>query len=176
MKAKLSLGLFILCCPMVLWAHGPTPQKANESVLINAPIAKVWELLRKFEKISLWHPDLKDSLGDGKKEEPRVRTLVMQNNEQVTEEMDFFSDQDHEYGYRLKTENVKALPVSSYTVKIQATPGEAGQTTVVSAKSRFYRGDTGNTPPESLNDEAATKAMSAFFKNGLQGLKQTLEK
>jgi mxaD protein len=42
-------------------------------------------------------------------------------------------------------------------------------------KSRFYRGDTGNSPPENLNDEAAVNAMNQFFKNGLAGLKQKLE-
>jgi mxaD protein len=47
---------------------------------------------------------------------------------------------------------------------------------VVTLKSRFYRGDTGNTPPEKLNDEAAVKAMNEFFKNGLSGLKRKLEK
>ncbi|MDD2739535.1 MAG: SRPBCC family protein, partial [Methylomonas lenta] len=36
---------------------------------------------------------------------------------------------------------------------------------------RFYRGDTGNTPPENLNDEAAVKAMTQFINNALNGLK-----
>jgi len=47
---------------------------------------------------------------------------------------------------------------------------------VVTFKSRFYRGDTGNAPPENLNDAAAVKAMDNFFRNGLAGLKQKLEK
>jgi mxaD protein len=47
---------------------------------------------------------------------------------------------------------------------------------VVTFKSRFYRGDTGNAPPENLTDTAAVKAMDNFLKEGLAGLKQKLEK
>ncbi len=91
------------------------------------------------------------------------------------ESLDYYSDKDHEYNYRLKTENITAFPASSYTTNLQVTTGDAGSS-VVTLKSRFYRGDTGNTPPETLNDETAVKAMNAFFKNGLAGLKQKLEK
>jgi mxaD protein len=59
---------------------------------------------------------------------------------------------------------------------MQLTAGETADSSVVTLKSRFYRGDTSNTPPENLSDEAAVKAMDAFFKNGLSGLKQKLEK
>ena len=40
---------------------------------------------------------------------------------------------------------------------------------------RFYRADTGNYPPDDLNDEAAMNAMKMFFKMGLAALKQKVE-
>lgn len=175
MNKTLIFGFSLWIVSSAAWSHGPTPQKLDERIEIKAPVDKVWELLRKFEKASEWHGGIKQSLGDGKQGEPRVRTLVLPNDEQLVEEMDFFSDQDHEYGYRLKQENIKALPVSSYSVKFQAIPGASSNSTVVTVKSRFYRGDTGNTPPESLNDAAAVKAMSDFFKTGLDSLRQKLE-
>jgi len=92
----------------------------------------------------------------------------------LEEGLDYFSDADHEYNYRLKTENTDVFPVSSYTTAIQLIA--EGNKTNVKWKSRFYRGDTGNTPPKRLNDEAAVKAMDSFILNGLQGLKETLEK
>ncbi|NOU22807.1 MAG: SRPBCC family protein, partial [Methyloglobulus sp.] len=70
--------------------------------------------------------------------------------------------------------NVKALPTSSYSVSVSVTQGASPEATEVTFKSRFYRGDTGNTPSENLNDEAAVKAMNAYFKNGLDGLKKFL--
>jgi mxaD protein len=77
------------------------------------------------------------------------------------------------YSYRMDQENVDALPVSSYSATIVVKP--AGQGSEVSWSGRFYRGDTNNEPPENLNDEAAIKAMDAFFKHGLAGLKNVSE-
>lgn len=166
----------LLILPLLAIAHGPTPQKAKESVTINAPVSTVWETVKVFDDIVNWHPDVKQSIGDGKHESGGKRTITLQNDGELVEELDFYSDKDHEYSYRLKTENVQAFPASSYSVTLQVTPGSDTSNSTVVLKSRFYRGDTGNTPPENLNDESAVKAMNAFFKNGLDGLKQKLEK
>ncbi|MDD5275637.1 MAG: SRPBCC family protein [Methylovulum sp.] len=166
----------LLIFPLSALAHGPTPQKAKESVTINAPVSTVWEAVKAFDGIANWHPDVKSSAGDGKHESGGIRTITLQNGGQLVEELDFYSDKDHEYSYRLKTENVQAFPASSYSVTLQVAPGSDADNSTVVLKSRFYRGDTGNTPPENLNDEAAVKAMNAFFKNGLDGLKQKLAK
>lgn len=176
MKFSRSAFIAFLLFPVLALAHGPTPQKANESIVINAPVDAVWNAVKQFDGISSWHPDVKESSGDGKHVSGGQRTITLQNGGQLVEELDAYDDSKHEYSYRLKTENVQALPSSSYSVSLQVTAGEASGSSVVSLKSRFYRGDTGNTPPENLSDAAAVKAMNAFFKNGLAGLKQKLEK
>lgn len=173
--------LFIILSGLLLMsfaalAHGPTPQKGLESVAINVPLETVWDAVKQFGSIADWHPDVKESVGDGKHESGGTRTLTLQNGGQIVEELDFYSDKDHEYSYRLKKENVEAFPTSSYSMEIQVKPGDAEGTTRVTLKSRFYRGDTGNTPPEHLNDAAAIKTVSEFMKNGLNGLKTKLEK
>ncbi|CAD6879600.1 MxaD protein [Methylomonas albis] len=171
--------IFSFCILLLSWqahAHGPTPQKAKESLTIQAPIAKVWAELKNFDDIANWHTDLKKSAGDGKNQSGGVRTLTFQNDEVITEELDYYNEAEHEYSYRLKAENTKAVPTSSHTVDVKVVVGETPDSSVVTVKSRFYRGDTGNTPPENLNDEAAVKAMTQFFKNGLNGLKAKLEK
>ncbi|QPK61476.1 SRPBCC family protein [Methylomonas sp. LL1] len=169
------LALCSLLVTMPGHAHGPTPQKAKESVAINAPVAQVWAAVKQFDAIGDWHPDLKKSQGDGNNQSGGVRTLTFQNDETLVEELDFYSEQEHEYSYRLKTENSKAFPTSSHTVELKVAHGDSADSSVVTLKSRFYRGDTGNTPPDNLNDEAAVKAMTQFFKNGLNGLKAKLE-
>jgi len=176
MKFTPAALIAFLLFPVASLAHGPTPQKAKESVVINAPVDAVWAAIKQFDGISSWHPDVKESTGDGKHESGGTRTITLQNGGQLVEELDFYSDKDHEYSYRLKTENVQAFPTSSYSIAMQLTAGETADSSVVTLKSRFYRGDTSNTPPENLSDEAAVKAMNAFFKNGLSGLKQKLEK
>jgi mxaD protein len=166
---KIALG-FIL--PFAVFAHGPTPQKADESIVIQAPVQKVWAVIKQFDGLDKWHPDVKNSAGDGKNESGSVRTITLKNDEQFSEELDFYSEQDHLYKYRLKKENTAALPISSHTTSFQVKQGENENTSVVSIKSRFYRGDTGNTPSNQLNDESAVKAMTTFFKNELNGLQQ----
>jgi mxaD protein len=170
------LLLSFLLLPVASLAHGPTPQKAKESVTINASVDTVWNAIKQFDAIAGWHPDVKASSGDGKNASDGIRTITLQNDGQLVESLDFYSDKDHEYNYRLKVENVTAFPVGSYTTNLQVTAESDANTSVVTLKSRFYRGDSGNTPPENLNDAAAVKAMNAFFKNGLMGLKQKLEK
>ncbi|MDP3589815.1 MAG: SRPBCC family protein [Methylobacter sp.] len=174
---RLTLVLLsFLSFPVASLAHGPTPQKANESITINAPVDAAWNAIKQFDAIVSWHPDVKASSGDGKNASDGIRTITLQNDGQLVESLDFYSDKDHEYNYRLKVENVTAFPVGSYTTNLQVKAGADANTSVVTLKSRFYRGDSGNTPPENLNDAAAVKAMNAFFKNGLMGLKQKLEK
>jgi mxaD protein len=158
--------------PLIAFAHGPTPQKADESIVISAPVEKVWNVIKQFDDVEKWHPDVKNSIGDGKNESGAVRTITLQNNEQFTEELDFYSEADYLYKYRMKKENVAALPISSHTTSFQVKTGETPNTSVVSIKSRFYRGDTGNTPSNQLSDEAAVKAMTEFFKHGLVGIQQ----
>ena len=174
-RLTLTLLSFLLF-PAVSQAHGPTPQKANENMTINAPVDEVWNTVKQFDGIAAWHPDVKASSGDGNNASDGTRTITLQNDGQLVDSLDYYSDKDHEYNYRLKAENVTAFPVSSYTTNLHVTAGSDAGTSVVSLKSRFYRGDTGNTPADNLNDAAAVKAMQAFFKNGLLGLKQKLEK
>ena len=169
----LFFGLLLISLPG--FAHGPTPQKAVESIAIHAPVAKVWLALKQFDAIANWHPDLKHSEGDGKNESGGKRTLTFQNNESLVEELDYYSEQEHEYSFRLKTENTKAFPTSSYSVQLKVVHGDTPESSLVTLKSRFYRGDTGNTPPDNLNDEAAVRAVTQYFKDGLNGLKSKVE-
>lgn len=176
MKPQHFLLPLLFLLPAVSLAHGPTPQKADESIAIAAPLDKVWAAVERFERIADWHPDVAQSTGDGVNATGGTRTLTLQNGAALTESLDHYGAAAHEYSYRLKTPNTEALPVSSYSATLQLSAGDNGQGTVVRWKSRFYRGDTGNQPPENLNDAAAVKAMQGFFKNGLDGLKRHLEK
>jgi mxaD protein len=167
----------ITLLPLATFAHGPTPQKAKESLVINAPVDKVWDAVKDFGAIVNWHPDVKSSQGDGKRESGGIRTVVLQNGGELQDELDFYSDKNHEYSFRLKKENTQAFPVSSYTVSLQVLPAEADiNKSEVTIKGRFYRGDTSNSPPENQNDAAAVEAMNTFIKHGLTGLQQKLEK
>ena len=56
MVRALALGLAALALfPTLASAHGPTRQKATETVEISAPADKVWAIIGNFQDMS-WHP------------------------------------------------------------------------------------------------------------------------
>jgi mxaD protein len=172
----LRLTLFGVACMTVLpvSAHGPTPQKVVETVEIAAPVDRVWKAVEDFGSIAKWNPALAASEGSGGNQQGGKRILTFLNGEKLEEGLDVYDPAGHEYDYRMGQPNVKALPASSYSVIFRLI--SEGNHTKVEWKSRLYRGDTGNEPPEHLSDEAATQAMQAFFRSGLDRLKANLEK
>lgn len=167
------LAIVLMWVSFGVSAHGPTPQKVVESIEINAPVDKVWALVKHFGGIAQWNPALDKSSSDGTDKPGDKRTLTFKNTQVLVEELDAYDESTHEYNYRLSKDNVKALPSSSYSGVLKLSP--AGTGTKVEWKSRLYRGDTGNFPAEDLTDEAAVKAMQDFFKTGLEGLKKIAE-
>lgn len=175
MKPTATLALLAAClaAPLPALAHGPTPQKVDESVEIAAPPEKVWAAVKDFAGIAQWNPAVGKSSGVGGNAPGAQRTLVFANGESLLEDLDSYDEAAHEYRYRLHAPNLKALPASSYSATLKLAPLD-GKTSVA-WKSRLYRGDTGNFPPDELNDEAAVNAMRHLVRSGLDRLKQTLE-
>jgi mxaD protein len=157
-----------------LLAHGPTPQKVDETITIAAPPEAVWNLVKDFAAISAWHPDVASSAGRGGNEAGGERDVVLKSGGQLTDSLDEYEANDMTYSYRLAKENIDAIPVSFYSATLQVKPGANGGSEV-EWLGRFYRADTGNEPPPEKNDEAAIAAMSKFFHDGLEGLKQKAE-
>lgn len=155
-------------------AHGPTPQKAEEKITIAAPPAKVWAAIKDFADVS-WNPGITktEATGGNDPAAGASRTITLKNGKVLVEGLDEYIADSMSYGYRLSTENLEALPVSFYSATIAVTPsGDGSEVTWI---GRFYRGDTGNFPPENLNDEAAVKAMTEFLQEGLAGIKAKVE-
>ncbi len=155
-------------------AHGPTPQKVEETIAIAASPGAVWALAGDFGNIARWHPLLASSEATDGAKAGSSRTLKLKSGGALVEDLDEYDAAGMSYGYRLKDPNLDALPVSFYSATLVVKPSDGGGSTV-EWFGRFYRGDTGNFPPDELNDEAAVKAMSEFFKAGLAGLKAKAE-
>ena len=149
-------------------AHGPTPQRADESIVIEAPADQVWKLVSNFGGIGDWNPLVKKVALTGGDAAGAERTLTLAKGE-ITEGLDEVDPAAKRISYRLLKENVEAIPVSFYTATIEVKP--AGDGSEVAWSARFYRADTTNEPPEELNDAAAIAAMTDFIKQGLDGLK-----
>jgi mxaD protein len=165
-RLALALGLLLLG-PALALAHGPTPQRADETLMIAAPPEAVWAVLSRFGGIGEWHPLVKKVEATGGDAAGAERVLTLEKGE-IKEGLDELDPAAYRLSYRLLTENAEAIPVSFYTQTIEVKPDGAGSE--VSWGARFYRADTTNEPPEDRNDAAAIAAMTDFIQQGLKGL------
>jgi len=153
-------------------AHGPTRQKTEQKVEINAPADKVWAAVGNFQDMS-WLGIVEKTEGTGGNDKGAKRTLTLKGGAKVEEELNQYAADKMMYSYRITNVDVKVLPVSNYSSKI-IVKGEGDKTTVT-WDGAFYRGYPNNDPPPELSDEAALKAVSGLYAQGLQDLKKKVE-
>ncbi|HDY84942.1 hypothetical protein LCGC14_0747230 [marine sediment metagenome] len=169
-KLLAVLGLSLSLVATSAFAHGPTPQKVDEEIIINADMATVWNKIKAFDSFAEWQP----AVASIAMTDPDTRVVTLKSGGEFTDSLDEVNEEEHYIGYRLLEENAKIFPVSFYTINIQVSA--EGDKSKVSWSGRFYRGDTGNFPAENLNDDAAVKAMTEYANSGLAGLKALVEK
>jgi polyketide cyclase/dehydrase/lipid transport protein len=165
------LALAVLA-PALALAHGPTRQKANEQVEINAPPEKVWAAIGNFQDMS-WHPAVAKTEGSGGNEQGATRTLTLQSGGKIQEKLNKYDKEGRSFSYEITEVDVMVLPVTNYSSTI-SVKGEGGKSTV-EWRGAFYRGFMNNDPPPELSDEAATKAITGVYRGGLDALKKKLE-
>lgn len=170
---RLALLATLALCAAAANAHGPTPIQTIEMIEIDASPAAVWAVAGDFANMASWHPWLSESPASGGNKPGAERTLVFTGGGKLQESLDEYDAQRHYLGYRLAQENVKTFPVSYYTATLEAKRSGGGSK--VEWIGRYYRGDTGNSPPKALGDAAAEKAMKGFFGDGLAELKRKVE-
>lgn len=164
-------ALAALCLPLAAAAHGPTRQKAVETVTINAPAAKVWARIKDFAALKDWHPAVESSEVSQGNSAGSQRTVKLKGGGQILETLESWDDAAMKYSYRGKDGG--ALPVTNYTSTLRVT-GE-GNTCQVEWRGAFYRGFPNNDPPPDQNDEAALRAVTGVYQSGLANLKKLVE-
>ena len=169
---KLFPALVALLFVTPALAHGPTPIKVNETITISAEPKAVWAIAGKFDGLANWHPDVKGVKAKGGDAAGAEREITLKGGA-LQEGLDEYDPAAFKMSYRMSDPNLDAMPVSSYSVTFSIKPAAGGSE--VNWYGRLYRGDTGNEPPENLNDDAARTAMSEFLHNGLLGLKKKIE-
>lgn len=173
MLKRLAIAIAILgSLPALALAHGPSRQKVTETIEINAPVDKVWAAVGNFQDMS-WLPVVAKTEGTGGNEVNATRKLTLKNGGIVEEQLDAYDAAEHSYSYEITKVDVKVLPVANYSSHITVT-GEGDKSTV-EWRGAFYRGYMNNDPPPELNDEAAIKAVTGLYKDGLAALKKKVE-
>jgi mxaD protein len=180
------LATALIAVPLVASAHGPTRQKVNESITINAAPEKVWTMVKDFGAFDKWHPAVASVELKGDK--TRVVTLKSDGNPTITEDLLKLDDGKMSLKYKISemsvvktiTFNSKdtpyyTLPVHNYKATIMVKPDAAGSK--VTWKGAFYRSFMDNPPvPEGQSDAEAVAAVKAVYTSGLENLKAIMEK
>jgi Polyketide cyclase / dehydrase and lipid transport len=169
----LALGVAVLALiPVAALAHGPSRQKVTETVEINAAPEKVWKVIGNFQDMS-WNPAITKTEGTGGNEVKATRMLTFKSGGSIEEELDKYEPDKLTYKYEMHHPDVKVMPVNDFS-SILSVKGDGGKSTV-EWRGAFYRGFMNNDPPPELNDEASKKAVSTYFRTGLDALKAKIE-
>ena len=171
---KASIGLAVAAVMTQSHAHGPTRQKAEESIVINAPPAKVWAVVGDFNGLPKWLTAVEKSDATDGNKVGSVRTLTVKGGEKLEEVLEGYDESAMTLRYKAKAPNVKVLPVNNYSSTIMVKP-EGSNASKVTWRGAFYRGYMNNEPPADLNDEAALKAVTGLYTTGLAKLKEVVE-
>lgn len=162
--------------PFVAEAHGPSRQKVNLSVDVNAPPAQVWALISDFCAIEKWHPAVAKCEGKGGNDigATRVLSIGEATGPQIHEELLKYDAETMSYKYKITQTDNTVLPVTTYSAILSVTAADGGGSKV-EWKGGFYRGYTNNDPPPELNDEAAKTAVTGVYEAGLAHIKELAE-
>ncbi|MEJ0049412.1 MAG: SRPBCC family protein [Rhodospirillales bacterium] len=149
-------------------AHGPTRQKAEETVTIAAPPDKVWAVIANFHDMG-WDPLVAATTGDGANTLQSFRTLKLKAGGELSDDLEEYDAAHFTYATFLPHNDPKVLPVTNLSTHLSVAPADGGKS-VVTWRAAFYRGDPKGDPAPDMNDAAAVKAVHAFLRGGLDGL------
>lgn len=153
------------------FAHGPTPQKLDERIVINAEPAKVWAMVKDFGKAEAWMSTVASTKTE-KKGADTFRTMTLKNGGKVTERIKNIDDKK----MKIKFEFVSGGPVTNFNPYIMVSPGSNPGESKVRYFHRFYRFFPNNPPiPEGQDDASAVKFVTETYGGTLDNLKKVLE-
>lgn len=171
---RMLVALAVLAAPVVADAHGPTRQKVTKTVRIDAPPAAVWDVVKDFGNMQVWHPAVEKDVAQGGNAVGATRVLTLKGGGEIQEKLEKYSEEGMSFTYRITEVNIDVLPVANYTSTVTVTAG-AGGGSDVEWRGAFYRGYMLNDPPDKYNDESARNAVAGVYEAGLNNLKTVVE-
>ncbi len=169
-----SVALAALFSVTALAAHGASPLKVVETIIVDAPPEKAWAVVGDFAHAE-WLPGVARVEASGGDVPDQARRRLHMSDGGVVEEL--LTKREAErmmLGVHREGDDVKRLPATNYTALITLRPAEGGRTEV-EWKARFYRGYPNNNPPPELNDDVAIAAVTALHRANLAALKTKVE-
>lgn len=173
MRTKnLLLGLLVLAASASVSAAA-LRLHVTETVIIQAPVAKVWDAVKDFDHLNGWHPAVaQDAIVEGQNNVVgAVRVLTLKDGGTVKERLLAYDAAKHTMKYSI-LEGV--VPVSDYTATLSVSHAGKGRS-LVTWSAHFRRKNTGDNPAENENDKTAVDTIKSIFRGGLDNLKKQLE-
>jgi|TARA_B110000908_G_scaffold131821_1_gene155175 hypothetical protein len=152
-------------------AHGPTPQKIDDRIIIKAEPAKAWAMIKDYENVQKWLPTVK-SVKVEKKGADTFRTLTLKNGGKIKERIKSIDDAN----MKIKFEVLEGGPFSNYNPYISVKKGPNAGESEVRFFHRFYRQFPNNPPiPKGQDEAAAIQFITDIYLPGNENLKKLLE-
>ncbi len=183
-----GLLLSLALLPAVAFSHGAPRITVEESIVIKADPATVWNAIKNFDSAHSWIPAIEATDAQGGNEKGATRTLTLKGGATISEKLKKFDEDKMSYMYQIteiskagevddhgEMHEVPAFPVSKYKswVSVAAVDGGAE----VTWTGKFFRAYHGNHhPPKELDDDAANNAVTGLYTSTLENLKASLEK
>ena len=159
-------------------AHGTTPLKVEESIVIDAPPEAVWAIVGDFGKAEKWMPMVARSIAQGGNTVGASRELTLKSGAVIIEELKEYDAGNMRLKYRVNAvDPIATLPVNGVLNASLTVEANGGGSKVIWNSGRFYRSwQRQDTPPPDQSDKAAESAMTALFKDSLAHLKDIATK
>ena len=183
-KISLFVSAVLLLMTATANAHGPVRGKLTATISIDAPAAKVWDIIKNYDDLS-WLPPVRCVTGEGTNNKGAIRTLHLAAGGTITEELKAYDASKFAYKYKItelssvgtlkhagQDEHIPVLPVGNYAAEISVT--DKGGKAEVEWVATYYRAYVNNNPPAELNEEAADKAVGDVLSSGLTNLAKKL--
>ena len=169
------LALAVL--PFTAFAHGPSPQKVEKTIVIKAAPAKVWAIVKDFGNMQTWHPGIASDKLEQKKDDngelATFRTLTLKSGGDIYEKLRSADDATMKMKYEIVS---GVAPVADYNAYMTVAAGPGAGESTVTWVGRFYRTYKLNPPiPAGQDDETAVNFINGVFDSGLAGLKKAAE-
>ncbi|MSQ49526.1 MAG: hypothetical protein EXR30_03955 [Betaproteobacteria bacterium] len=143
--------------------------RVTRSAVIDAPIARVWEVLRNFNSHSAWHPAVGESKienGEPADQVGCVRNFFLKDGNHLREQLLALSDRDHVSTYCILD---ATLPMQRYVATVQLKPVTDGERTFWHWQSTFE-------VPRGREKEFEELVGKGVYESGFEGLRAFLRR
>ena len=138
-----------------------------QSTVIDAPVARVWEILRDFNGHQDWHPAIAQSrIEDGKQADQigAVRQFTLVGGENVREQLLSLSDAEHSFVYTIVESD---LPISNYRAEVILKP-------VTGSNQTFWLWRSSFDAPPGEEAKLSKNISEGIYQAGFQAVRDKL--